>query len=216
MGASRRVYFGIGIICIALGAAGLARCYWPAPLVHSAVVLAPDQRSITEGTGKPAVEGRQIQLDYPAWMRTGETVPIHLAIIPDPPGEARPVQGLNVEAEAWLELDGASFLPDGITSTALLAGKPSLFEWQMNASSDGKLAGRAWLAFRFLPQDGSSDTRRPITAQPIAIQVFQLAGLTNEEFRVVSGGVAIFGLVFLWFGLYRKRGRTRRKNQKPH
>ena len=200
-----------GLSIFLIGIAGLAWSYWPAPRTSSTLVLSPDQLAQPGGNGTPAIEGRRILLDTPAWVRPGETTRITLSIIPDPPGAARPAVGMNVEAESWLELDGAAFSPDGVTSTALLAGRTSQVVWQVVPAVTNEVKGRAWLSFRFLPAGGAGDARRTMSAQPVAIRVISILGLPEGEMRALSGLFCVIGLALAAFSFRRRRKKNSRR-----
>ena len=77
----------------------------------------------------------------------------------------------RIVAESRLDIAGLDYTPMGDLSEALLPGKPVTFLWSIRPNAVGRYRGTVWLHLRFIPLDGSAETRSVLSAQLIEIGV---------------------------------------------
>lgn len=145
----------------------------------------------------PAVpEQRMLTLEYPASIRAGDSDLVLLTLEVDAQGNLTPtaqidgnvVQGEvisipnvydthNIMAEARLDLAGVEVQPSEIVSETLLPGQKVTFRWSVLPENVGNYKGTVWFYLRYIPKDGSPDTRQALSAQLIEIDALALFGL---------------------------------------
>jgi hypothetical protein len=67
--------------------------------------------------------------------------------------------------------------PSEIVSETLLPGQKVIFFWSVRPAEVGRYKGTVWFFLRFIPKDGSPDTRQALSAQLIEIEAVALFGL---------------------------------------
>jgi hypothetical protein len=198
---------GAGLIVIAIGL--FAWAVWPLPLAKARLTISGDTLTAPASEGGGRLEGRTVELEYPQALRWGDIGQVSIVLAPDPTAGTR-AAGINVEAEASLDLPGAVVAPADVTSTALLVGRANRFTWQVLSLDGQPLDGRAWLYFHLIPTNGSAEARIPISAQPLKIDVLSLAGMGVGAVRWLSGGAAMLGIAGVGWGSGWGRKRARR------
>jgi hypothetical protein len=196
---------------ILISLAGVIWTVWPLPRKSASLTVTGDLLTVAGSSEK--LEGRTVRLEYPAQLRMGEIGQAEMVLEPDPPGVKR-AAGVNVEAEAWLDLPGAVIVPGDVSRTAVLAGRTNRFDWLISPGVDQEMQGRAWLYFNLIPSDGSAAERKPISAQAINVQALSLAGLGVEAVRWMGAGGALVGLAGLGWGRLWGKGRAHRLKAK--
>jgi hypothetical protein len=146
---------------------------------------------------QPAIpEQRMLSLEYPPIIRAGDAERVILTLALDEQGNLTPTaefqgnvtQGElvtipnvfathNVMAEARLDLAGMQVQPAETVSETLLPGQAVVFFWSIRPEEIGNYKGTVWFYLRFIPKDGSPDTRRALSAQLIEIDAVALFGL---------------------------------------
>lgn len=139
---------------------------------------------------------RMLILEYPATIRAGDVDRVILTLEMDEQGSLVPtaqaggniIQGEIIEipniydthnlmAEARLDLAGAQAQPAETVSETLLPGQKVVFFWSIRPRQAGSYKGTVWFYLRFIPKDGSPDSRRALSAQMIEIEAVTLLGL---------------------------------------
>jgi hypothetical protein len=146
---------------------------------------------------QPAInESRRLTLEFPPVVRTGDATRIRLQLEVDDRGNITPtamvegnvVTGEVVEipnlyethtvvAEARLDLAGMEVQPPGTISEPLSQGEAVIFYWSVRPPESGKYEGTAWLHLRFIPKDGSKESRIPVSVQFLEIEAKSFLGL---------------------------------------
>lgn len=174
-----------------------------------------------EAPRQPAVpEKRVLSLEYPAVIRVGDTDRVILTLEMDEQGRLTPtaqvggsiIQGEVIEtpnvydthnlmAEARLDMAGMQAQPSETVSETMLPGQKVVFFWSIRPQEVGKYQGTVWFYLRFIPKDGSPDSRRALSAQLIEIEAVSLFGLKAGParwlgmFGMVVGAVLGFPLI---------------------
>jgi len=106
----------------------------------------------------------------------------------------------RVVAQAQLDLAGMLTTPNGPVSEPLVAAEPAVFAWSVRADSPGTYHGTVWLFLVFVDKRSGAQSRIPISAQPIRIEVMSLMQVSGSTARIAGslGLVAaiLFGLPF--------------------
>jgi hypothetical protein len=194
--------------------------------------------SAQPGAQPPAVlEERRLTLEWPSTLRQAEEnryVQLTLAVAEH--GEITPTLSVegdetsdepvlipnvydthNVMAEARLDIAGLAVAPDGLTSLSLRPGEAVTFRWNLRATEIGAYRGTVWLYLRYLPLDGSPETRDALKALDIDIHVVNFLGIGGPAARLmgVAGMIAcgLFGINDLISGVRWLRRWMRRKQK---
>jgi hypothetical protein len=195
--------------------------------------------SAEPGLQSPAVlEERLLTLEWPARLRQGDAnrfVLLTLAVkdngvtlptVSASGGETieEPVQipdiydTHNVMAEARLDIAGLAVAPDALVSVSLLPDETVEFKWNIRATETGAYRGTVWLYLRYLPLDGSAESRDALKAIDIEIRVVNFLGIGGPAARLmgVIGMIAcgLFGFSDLVSGVRWLRKRIRRRRQR--
>jgi hypothetical protein len=174
-------------------------------------------------------------MEWPPAIRAGESDNISLSLVMDEGGnltataqvegnEVRTEPVLipnvyathNVVAEASLEMAGVTVDPPDEILEPLLPGEPVIFIWSVKPDSVGTFRGTIWVHLRFVPKDGSAESRRVLTAQRIEIRSVNLLGLGGTPARWLGALGSVVGsflgldnvLQWLWKLVTRRRGRS--------
>jgi hypothetical protein len=131
---------------------------------------------------------KEIQLDLPKTLRSGEVEYIRLQVQP-----AESEASALVLAEARLELLAAESTPGEKIQTALSTVGPSRFEWEIRLVEEGELTGTLWLTFRV------GEESQTVLAYPLAFQERWLVGLSLRTVRLVGWLGLVMGLAgWVW------------------
>ncbi len=184
----------------------------------------------------PAVpERRLLSLDYPAFVRFGDSERVYLTLEVDEQGNITPtaraggniVQGEVIEipnvydthhlwAEARLDLAGVVIKPADIVSETMFPGQTITFFWSIQPQAAGNYKGTVWLYLRFIPKDGGLESRRALSAQLIEIETVTFYGLKADTARWLGlAGTTLSAVVgFPFFKDIVKRLFSRRKKRR--
>lgn len=149
-------------------------------------------------TGQTAnpLAGRSVQLRLPADLPTGQTVMLEMTLLPaafEPaPGGAPSL------VEGRLDLPGADVFPASAVTAPYLPGQSVDFRWLVTAGRDSPLPGRVWLTAISTDTSGS-ETRVPVLAHPLDLEIHRLFGLLLPDARWLGAGMGVFGLALLAF-----------------
>ncbi len=187
---------------------------------------------------QPAIpEKRVLSLEYPAAIRAGDADRVTLTLAVDEQGNLTPTAQVggniikgdiieipnvyathNLMAEARLDMAGMQVQPAETVSETMLPGQKVVFFWSIRPQEVGSYKGTVWFYLRFIPKDGSPDSRQALSAQLIEIDAVTLFGLKAGPARWLGmlGTVvgAVLGFPFIedaikWMILRFKKRRAR-------
>lgn len=159
---------------------------------------------------QPAIpESRRLTLEFPPFMRTGDSTRIRLQLEVDDRGNITPtavVEGNetvgevvkvpnlyethNVIAEARLDMAGMEVQPPGTISEPLIQGQAVTFFWSVRPNESGRYQGTAWLHLRFIPKGGGEESRLPLSVQFLEIEANSFLGFINGN---MARGIGALG-----------------------
>jgi hypothetical protein len=163
----------------------------------------------------PAIpEERMLTLEFPPVLRAGDADVVRLTLEVDSLGNLTPTAGINgntttgqvviipnlyathnVLAEARLDMAGMDVSPSGVVSETLLPGQKVLFYWSIRSGEVGKSRGTVWFYLRFVPKDGSPESRQALSAQVIEIETQTFFGLGADAARMLGLAGSALGVV---------------------
>lgn len=187
----------------------------PAPTATLSVPV-PTQ----EAAAVPSIpEQRRLTLEFPPKIRAGDSDIVRLTLEVDDMGNIIPtaeidgntVTGEVVEipnlydthkviAESRLDMAGVQVLPAEMISEPLLPGESVTFYWSVRPDDTGAYRGTVWLYLRFIPNDGSTEMTRTLSAQFIEINATSFFGMKAAPARWVGAiGSFISGVLGMPF-----------------
>lgn len=212
-----RLASALALLIVSLTA--LAWGLWPASSQPHVLSLTPSEitppglmlAAPTSATSEP----RKLTLQYPSWIRVGDSYVMRLTLDAASLTNAAPTAGVGgnstigpsvqlanadethaVIAEARLELEGAEVLPATAVSEPLLPGESVAFRWSVRTPETGSYRGTAWLVLVFVDKASGVHQRVAISAQPVQIPATSLLGLGGAAARVLGGlGAILAGLL---------------------
>ena len=166
-------------------------------------------------TQPPAIlEARRLTLEWPPTIRVGDSDVIRLTLEADEQGNLTPTAQIeghetrgetvfipdlydthNVLAEARMDMSGVQIAPEGEVREPLAPGQTVSFFWSVRPEEVGTYRGTIWVHLRFIPLDGSSESRKPLTAQPIEVRAVNFLGLGGLAARLLGGLGTLVGSV---------------------
>ena len=175
-------------------------------------------------TQLPAIpEARRLTLEWPPDIKVGDADVLRMTLEIDPGGgmtatavveghetRSEPVlipnlyETHNVLAEARLDLAGVEVTPTGEISEPMLPGEPVTFFWSVKPEQVGTYRGTIWVHLRFIPKDGSPESRKTLSAQQVEVRAVNLLGLSGNAARwmgmlgTLVGSSLSFEKVFSW------------------
>lgn len=156
------------------------------------------------GVVPTVLEIRQIRLEWPKFMRIGDSgfvtlvfEPVKSEIIaPKPQAELTNVyEGYNLMAEGRLDVAGMQVSPANPRRASMPPGQNVSFKWTIRPSKAVTYPGEMWLSIRFLPLDGGEAIPVPIFVQGVNIHASSLLGLSGPQARLFGGLGSMIGLV---------------------
>lgn len=166
----------------------------------------------------PAIqENRRLSLEYAPSIRLGDSTRIRMTLEVDDMGNITPTAEIEgnvvigtpvsipnlydthiVMAEAQLNMAGVVIDPADTISEPLHPGKSVTFYWTVRPPEAGKYEGTAWLHLHFIPissLNGEQESRIPISAQFITLEVRSLLGLSGGSARGLGAAGSVVGAV---------------------
>jgi hypothetical protein len=157
-------------------------------------------------------ESRRLTLEFPEWIRVGDSGVVRLTLEVDRAGKVTPTAEVNgnlvpgeslqlldpyrthnVVAEATLDLAGMDLRPSGPVGEPLLPGESVTFLWSIHPSAVGIYRGTAWLSLIFIDKSSSQQSRTTVSAQPLQIEATNFLGLGGDAARGMGGVGAVVG-----------------------
>jgi len=195
------VSLGFFILLQSCGGAAPATEIESEPAGEEPVSLATATVSVPVATQAPTAiprlpEQRRLTFEFPPKIRAGDSEVVRLTLEVDDLGNITPTAELDgnivtgevievpnlydthtVIAESRLDMAGMQVLPSGLVSEPLLPGESVSFYWSLSPDDPGEYRGTAWLYLRFVPNDGSAELRRTLSAQVVSISAVTFMGL---------------------------------------
>ena len=189
-------------------------------VIMTVVPLTPTLPSTGGGdvSPPPAIqEYRRLTLEFAPSIRLGDSTRIRMTLDVDDLGNITPTAEIKgnvvigksvsipnlydthiVMAEAQLNMAGVEMDPADTISEPLHPGRSVTFYWTVRPPAVGKYEGTAWLHLRFIPissLSGVQETRIPISAQFITLEVRSLLGLSGGTARGLGAAGSVVGAV---------------------
>jgi hypothetical protein len=189
-------------------------------IIMTAVPLTPTLPATGGGDFSPAPaiqENRRLTLEFAPSIRLGDSTRIRMTLEVDDLGNITPtaeikgnvVKGKPVSipnlydthtviAETQLNMAGVAIDPADTISEPLHPGKSVTFYWTVRPTEAGKYEGTAWLHLHFIPISslkGEQESRIPISAQFITLEVRSLLGLSGGTARGLGATGSVVGAV---------------------
>jgi len=190
------------------------------PAVMTSIPLTPTLPGNEEGIASPSPviqEHRRLTLEYAPSIRLGDSTRIRMTLEVDDLGNVTPTAEIKgnvvtgktvsipnlydshiVMAEAQLNMAGVLMDPTGTISEPLLPGSSVTFYWTVRPPEAGKYEGTAWLHLHFIPKsslNGEQESRLPLSAQFITLEVRTLFGFSGGTARGVGAAGSVVGAV---------------------
>ncbi len=166
-------------------------------------------------TAAPEVpEARRLTLEYPPYIRVGDSDIIRLTLEVDTLGNITPtaesqgniVQGKIVQipnvfdmhdvfAEARLDIAGLKIQPPDVQSEALTQDQAATFYWSVQPTDSGTFRGTAWFYLRFVDKTSGAESRQTVSAQRVEIDANNFLGLSGGAARTAGGIGSVIGAV---------------------
>jgi len=170
---------------------------------------------VIPATAVPAIpERRRLTLEYPRYMRAGDSDVVRLTLEVDDLGNVVPtaeiegnvVTGEVVEipnlyethhviAEAKFDIVGVQVSPFETISQTLSQGQAVTFYWSVHAQDVGNYRGTIWFYLRFVDKVSGEETLKTVSAQLVEIEAVNLFGLPASLVRTFGGVGSIIGSV---------------------
>jgi len=189
-------------------------------VIMTAVPLTPTLPNTGEGdvSPDPAIqEYRRLTLEFAPSIRLGDSTRIRMTLEVDDLGNLTPtaeisgnvVTGKTVQipdlydthmvmAEAHLDMAGVVIDPAETISEPLKPGRSVTFYWTVRPPETGKYEGTTWLHLRLIPIssiNGEQESRIPVSAQFITLEVRSLFGLSGGTARGLGAAGSVVGAV---------------------
>ena len=193
-------------------AAGLAAwSYWPEPVQRESIELTAQDLSPDYPAGGAAPTATTptaatLTLEWPGWMRAGESRAITLRLAPGTPagGYRLPVGVDHLVVETRLDIASLAAQPAGTAQQAWLAARPLQFTWTIRPLTPGTYEGSVWFTLVFIQRDGGVLARKDISAQSVMVKAVDLAGLPVGQVRWAAVAFGAAGFLAGWWGLQAK------------
>lgn len=197
---------------------------------------APSSIPTTLPTALPAIpETRRLSLEWPPVVKAGDSDRVILSLVVDSQGyltptltsEGHAIHGAvvyvpnlydthDIKAEARLDIAGVEVKPGNELQEQLFPGETVTFYWSVRPEKVGDYQGSLALHLRFVPHDGSAESRKLVATQPVDIRAVNFLGLGGLSARLVGGVGTLVGSVlgldnvlsWLW-GVFKRRRASR-------
>lgn len=171
-------------------------------------------------------EMRVLTVDYPQNISVGASDIVELVFDLEKKGDSLSDRVINgpetqsifethhVMAEARLDMAGVDVRPGETISQTLLPGQRVIFYWSILPLTSGRFGGNVWFYLRFIPKDGSEESRIAISVQQIEIKASSYLGLQVITIRWISIAGIFLG-TFLAMPTLKSFFRCTWKHQRP-
>jgi len=166
-------------------------------------------------TQPPAIpERRSLTLEYPPYMRAGDSDIVRLTLEVDDLGNVVPTAQIdgnvvtgevveipnlykthNVIAEAKFDIAGMQISPSETISQTLSQGQSVTFYWSVRPQEVGTYRGTIWFYLRFVDKVSGEESQKTVSAQLVEIEAVNLFGLPASLVRTFGGIGSVVGAV---------------------
>lgn len=159
-------------------------------------------------------ERRRLTLEYPRYMRAGDSDVVRLTlevddlgnIVPTAEIEGNVVTGEVVEipnlyethhviAEAKFDIGGVLVTPSEAISQTLSQGQSVTYYWSVYAQDVGNYRGTVWFYLRFVDKVSGEESQKTVSAQLVEIEAVNLFGLPASLVRTFGGVGSVIGSI---------------------
>lgn len=200
-----------GLLILLFSLALLLWSHWPVKKAVLLLPVFPEDMQLPGSPGGPTAIGsraipeqRFLSLEWPVVIYQGDTGSVTLSLRKDDAPAVKDAgeggilnlyETHNVMAEARLDIAGVEVAPGELTSISLLPGQSVKFTWEVRLPQANPYPGSVWFYLRFLPKDGSPDSQRLISVQPVEIRCATILGLSGAAARWLGWTGALLGSV---------------------
>jgi hypothetical protein len=166
-------------------------------------------------TQSPVIpERRRLTLEFPRYMRVGDSDVVRLTLEVDDLGNIVPTAEIegnvvtgevveipnlyethNVIAEARFDIVGMQISPSELVSQTLLQGQSVTFYWSVRSQDVGNYRGTIWFYLRFVDKVSGEESQKTVSAQLVEIEAVNLFGLPASLVRTFGGVGSVIGTV---------------------
>lgn len=183
-----------------------------APETDEPALIDPE---VPPATAVPAIpERRRLTLEYPRYMRAGDSDVVRLTlevddlgnIVPTAEIEGNVVTGEVVEipnlylthhvvAEAKFDIAGVQASPSETISQTLSQGQSVTFYWSVHAQDVGNYRGTVWFYLRFVDKVSGEESQKTVSAQLVEIEAVDFFGLPASLVKTFGGVGSVIGSI---------------------
>ena len=109
----------------------------------------------------------------------------------------------NYYADANIDINRVQVMPTNQIIMSIHPKENTHFAWNIRGSKRGLYQGVVWLNLNVISHQGGSDTRIPITAQPVQIRVVDIVGLDIVSVRILGGLGTLLGAYLILISVLR-------------
>lgn len=178
--------FILSLLFLLLGLMILAWGVWPSGTDSKQLTLpAGALPGAPEGTDYASQAEYTLTLDWPVWLRKGETADLQATLVET---EKKALSEGTVQV-VLIEpvIPGMSLDPPGLVQTTLAPGQELVESWTITPLADGDFAGKVYTSFGFYDEEAEEWVAVPVAVVDIDLRVSSLWGLDSQ--------------LSLWFGL---------------
>lgn len=162
------------------------------PKINETTILL---NQIQAGDATGDLSQRSVQFRVPESLPSSQETMLEMTLLP-PAGASTAVGGAPTLVEGRLDLPGVEVSPAAALTTPYLPGQTVSFRWMVKAGNDMPLPGRLWLTV-ISSDTRKNETRTPILAHPLELDIQRLLGLPLPQARLAGGGSMAAGLLVL-------------------
>ena len=184
----------------------------PEPDNDSPTIIEPETPSATAIPVIP--ERRRLTLEFPRYMRAGDSDVVRLTLEVDDLGNVVPTAEIegnvvtgevveipnlylthHVVAEAKFDIAGVQVSPSETISQTLSEGQSVTFYWSVHAQDVGNYRGTVWFYLRFVDKVSGEESQKTVSAQLVEIEAVNLFGLLASLVKTVGGVGSVIGSI---------------------
>jgi len=217
------VVLSLAVLACGIGGGGSAPSADEEPAAPVFTSVAPDEPAeeteppsiLPLPTQSPAIpERRSLTLEYPPYMRAGDSDVVRLTLEVDDLGNVVPTAQIegnvvtgevveipnlyethNVIAEAKFDIAGVQISPNETINQTLSQGQSVTFYWSVRPTEPGSYRGTVWFYLRFVDKVSGEESQKTVSAQLVEIEAVNLFGLPASLVRTFGGVGAVIGSI---------------------
>lgn len=190
-----QVLFGLSLLFLLLALTILAWAVWP-NTSDSAQLSIPVGAlpGAPEGSGFSSQADYTLTLDWPDWLRKGQTGELRASLVEVDAPEGRESQVVLIEPA----LTGLSLDPPGLVQASLAAGQDLVETWQVDARAAGDFNGKVYVSFGFYDEEQEELIAVPVAVVDVALRITSIWGLSNQlALWIGLVALAFWGALFI-------------------